>query len=263
MKKLIFLMGLVGLLIPGAGGQSVFDGTWKADFSTTKSPAKPFQLLLKDRIFSCNTCDFPFAVKADGTDQVVQGDPYRDTLAVKVVSDLEIQETSKKSGKVVTTSKICISPDSNEMTADYSDSSATNGGPPVVATVHAKRIGKAPFGAHAVSGTWRTETTESSENGALYTFKVRGDEITMTTPTGQSYTARLDGTQAPVKGDPGSNTVKVRLIRENTLEEVYLLDGKPQKVYRTVVNADGKRAVVSTEDKHRNTTTTFESVKQE
>lgn len=36
-----------------------------------------------------------------------------------------------------------------------------------------------------------------SANGLWFTCKIEGENLTMTNPTGQSYTARLDGTEAP------------------------------------------------------------------
>lgn len=51
------------------------------------------------------------------------------------------------------------------------------------------------------------------------TYKVSGDELTMTTPTGQSYTAKLDGTEAPYKGDPGTDGISVKMRGKDTLGE--------------------------------------------
>jgi len=46
-----------------------------------------------------------------------------------------------------------------------------------------------------------------SDNGLMFTFKTEGDSAHMTTPTGQSYTAKLDGTETPYRGDPGTTIV--------------------------------------------------------
>ena len=44
-----------------------------------------------------------------------------------------------------------------------------------------------------------------SNNGITWNYKVNGDELTMTTPTGQSYTAKMDGSAGPrSKGIRGS-----------------------------------------------------------
>ena len=69
----------------------------------------------------------------------------------------------------------------------------------------------------------------------MWTYKVSGDELTMTTPTGQSYTAKLNGPEAPCKGDPGTTSVAVKMMGKNTLEETDYRDGKPISVAKTVV----------------------------
>jgi len=39
--------------------------------------------------------------------------------------------------------------------------------------------------------------------------------LTMTTPTGQKYTAKMDGTEAPFSGDPGLTAVSVKKMGAN------------------------------------------------
>jgi hypothetical protein len=91
-------------------------------------------------MYECKTCAPPYKVRADGTDQSVSGYPYFDTVAIKVVSDHEIEETDKKSGKVVVTLTSAVSPDGKTSTFTFSDSGNTNGGPPVTGKGEATRI---------------------------------------------------------------------------------------------------------------------------
>jgi len=145
----------------------------------------------------------PIDIKADGQDQKVTGHPYFDTMSVKVVDDRTIEDTTKKNGKTVGTSRTWVSPDGNMLMFEFTDSSATNADP-VTGKGEETRVAKGPAGSHAISGSWRTTKIDSvSDNGLSFTYKVEGDSLTMTTPTGQSYTAKLDGTEAPYKGDPG------------------------------------------------------------
>ena len=102
MKNLFFIGLLVLLVVPMAAmAQSPFDGTWKWDPSSVQWPEKPDVFLLQNGMFECKTCVPPVNVKADGTDQQVTGDPYRDTVNVKAIDDHNVEETSKKDGKVV------------------------------------------------------------------------------------------------------------------------------------------------------------------
>jgi hypothetical protein len=88
-----------------------------------------------------------------------------------------------------------------------------------------------------------------SENGLLITYKVDGDTLNMTTPTGQSYSAKLDGTEAPYKGDPGTTGVSVKRINKNEIEETDKRDGKVTGVSHMTVSADGKTMKIVWVDK--------------
>lgn len=264
MKRIVFLAAFVGLLMPiPATAQSAFDGTWKIDMNKVDFSKKPDAFLLQNGMYTCKNCAPAYTIKADGTDQAVSGHPYFDTVAIKVVSDHEIEETDKKDGKVVATSTSIVSPDGNTVTFTFSDSSNTNGGPPVTGKGVVTRVDKGPPGSHAISGSWRMEKMEGlSDNGIVWTYKVSGDEITMTSPMGQSYTAKLDGTEAPMKGDPGVTSVSVKMIGKNTLEETDKRNGKVISVFKMTVASDGKTAKASAEDKLQNRTTLFDAVKQ-
>jgi len=262
MKKLLFVVACAVLLMPGlAAAQSAFDGTWKIDMDKTDFSKKPDVFLLQDGMYECKTCTPPYKVKADGTDQSVSGNPYYDTVAIKVVSDHQVDEADKKDGKVVATSTSTISPDGNTIMFEFSDSTTTNGGPPVTGKGEATRVAKGPAGSNALSGSWRTTKIEGlSDSATVLTFKVSGDEITMTNPTGQTYTAKLNGTDAPMKGDPGISSVSVEMKGKDTLEETDKRDGKVIGVFKMTVAADAKTAKASYDNKLENRITDFPSV---
>ncbi|HEY6273221.1 MAG TPA: hypothetical protein VIX19_14675 [Terriglobales bacterium] len=264
MKRLFFVVALGALLMPTlAMAQSAFDGTWKIDLNKVDFSKKPDVFLLQDGMYECKTCIPPYKIKADGSDQPVSGHPYYDSVAIKVVSDHEIEETDKKGDVAVVTATSAVSSDGKTMTFTFSDSSNTNGGPPVTGKGEAMRVAKGPAGSNAISGSWRTTKIESlSENATAFTYKVNGDEITMTNPTGQSYTAKLDGTDAPMKGDPGVTSISVKMMGKDTLEETDKRDGKVIGVLKMKVASDGKTAKASYDDKRSNRTNEFDLTKQ-
>jgi hypothetical protein len=224
---------------------------------------KPDVIVLQGGMYECKTCVPLIKVKADGTDQAVTGHPYYDTIAITVVNDHEIQETNKKGGKVVATATTIISPDGGTETSTFSDSTATNGGPPVTGKGTATRTAKGPAGSHAVSGSWVAKSIEGiSDNAIVWTYKVSGNAVTMTNPTGQSYTAKLDGTDAPMKGDPGTSSVSVKMIGKSTVEETDKRDGKVIGIWKMTVAADGKSAKGTALDTLSNRTTSFDIIKQ-
>jgi hypothetical protein len=263
MKKLAFVGLLMLLLMPVlAMAQSAFDGTWKVDLNKAQMPKKPDVYVLQNDTYECKTCAPVITVKADGQDQKVAGHPYMDTVAIKVVDDRTIEETDKKDGKTVTTSKTVVAPDGKTATFEFSDSSNTNADP-VTGKGEITRVAKGPAGAHAISGSWRTTKLDNfSDNGLLFTYKVDGDSLSMKSPTGQSYTAKLDGTDAPYKGDTGTNGVSVKRLGKNEIQETDKRDNKAISVARMTVAPDGKTMTIAVSDKLHGTTSQFVAEKQ-
>ncbi len=266
MKKLSFLVPLGALFLTTgfAGAQSSLAGTWKVDMNKVDFSKKPDVYVVQGGMYECKTCTPPVKVKADGTDQAVSGIPYLDTMAIKIVSDHELQETDKKGGKVVGTSTTKMSADGKMVMFSFTDSSNTNGGPPVTGKGEAVRVAPGPAGSNPIlSGSFRTTKMEGlSDNAIKWTYRLNGDEITMTNPTGQSYTAKLGGSDAPMKGDPGVTSVSVKMLDKNTFEETDKRDGEVLSVFKLVVAADGKTAKASAYDKRSDRTTDFDAVKQ-
>jgi hypothetical protein len=205
MKKLLSFGLLTALVfsVP-AIAQNAFDGTWKFNLNDAQFPKKPDVFVLQDGMYHCKTCAPPMDVKVDGEDHPVTGHPYFDSVSIKVMDDRTVEETDKKNGKTVATSKTVVSQDGKTADLEFSDSSNTNADP-ITGKATLTRVAKGPAGSHAVSGSWITSKMEQlSDNGRTITFKVEGDSLSMTNQNGQSYVAKLDGTDAPYKGDPGT-----------------------------------------------------------
>jgi hypothetical protein len=263
MRHTRWFLLITSLLMPGmAMAQSAFDGTWKVDLKTAEFPTKPDVYLLQDGTYHCKTCVPAVDVKADGQDHKVSGHRYYEMVSIKVVDDRTIEETDKRNGKTVATSRTWVSADGNTLMFEFTDSSATNADP-VTGKGEATRVAKGPAGSHAISGSWRTSKLDSvSDNGLMFTDKVEGDSLRMSTPTGQGYTAKLDGTEAPYAGDPGTTSVSVKKVDKNTIEETDKRDGKVISVTRMTVAADGKSMTISVNDKLHGTTSQYVAVKQ-
>jgi hypothetical protein len=263
MKNSLRFAFLLVLFAPAlAWGQAGFDGTWKVDLSKVQFPSKPDEFLLQNGMYQCKTCEPPINIKADGQDQPVSGSPYFDAMAVKVIDNNSIGITQKKDGKAVMTGTATVSPDGGTITLDFVNSGLPAGGP-VSGKFEETRVAKAPAGSNAISGSWRPTKMESMDaNALIFTFKLEGDTLNYSTPTGQSYTAKLDGTDAPYTGDPGTTNVSVKRLDKNTLEETDKRDGKVVSVSRMTLAPDGKSLNISSEDKQQGTTTTFTAVRQ-
>ena len=101
---------------------------------------------------------------------------------------------------------------------------------------------------------------KESDNGLDMTLKTSGDEITMTEPTGESYTAKLDGTDAPYKGSYNTDTVSVKKIDAHTLEETDKRGGQVIEVDKMTVA--GKKLTVVATNKLTDRTSTYIATKK-
>ena len=248
MKKLVLLL----LVLPAlAWAQSAFNGTWKADPTTAKMSSKPDTYVLQNGMYDCKTCVPPYKVKADGTAQKVTGHPYFDTIAIKPLDDKRVEESWTKDGKKQGSQTFEISPDGKMMTVSVTDNSAPSG-KPVQAKVMMKRVAAGPPGSHAMSGSWEQENFDANDDAMTFTIKVDGDTLTSSSPLGSGYTAKMDGSDAPYKGDPGITSVSVKKLGPNTLEETDKRDGKVISVNKMTVT--GNKMTIEWIDKLRNQT---------
>ncbi len=253
------LLGLVLLLPLFAWAQSPFDGTWKFNLSSAQFPQKPDTFALQNGQYTCSTCIPKIAVKADGADYRVPEAKGYDTLAVRQVDEKTVQLTRKKDGKVVSVSTDSVSEDGKTLTSDFKDYPPQ--GQPVTGKVELTRVTAGPAGAHAISGSWRVAKVENvSEQALTITFKSTPDGLSMSAPTGESYEAKFDGKDYPVKGDRAGGTVSLKKVNANTIQETYKQDGKPVAVNEMTVQGNALKMV--SKDVRRGTTTTVTAAKQ-
>jgi len=221
-------------------GQSVFDGTWKVDLKSEKSMFKPIEIVLKDGEYSCRSCTPSYAIKADGQDHKVKVSPYFDTMAITIVNERTVSRIDKKDGEQVGTLKIWVSEDGKTLHRDFSRINAP-GEPAETGSFTATRLFSGPAGSHAISGKWHENPTESlSENAQSLTIKIEGETLTMASPLGDSFAAKMDGTEAPVKGDRGADRVRIKKLGPNSLEQTMMLEGKLVNITKMTVSPDGK-----------------------
>lgn len=241
-------------------GADAINGTWKADLASLQVEQQPDQLLLRDGQYSCDTCVPKVSIPADGAFHPVSGSGYFDSVSVKVVDDRTVSYARKKGDKVVGEFSREVSADGKKMTVKFKDSSTPNA-PPVSGEYTETRVADAPAGAHTISGSWQPEKIQNvSDEGLTTTYALEGDVLHMSTPAGQSYDAKLDGTDTPIKGDPAGTMASVRRVGDG-FEETDKRGGKVVGVATFTVGADGKLHG-SFVDKERNQTTRFVATKQ-
>jgi hypothetical protein len=247
-------------IVVSASAQSPLDGTWRTLLNQTKFSPKPLASYLSQGWYHCVSCNPSFDVQADGQDHPVTGRSY-DTISVHEADAKSIEITTKKAGTTISEQTRTVSADGKTMTVKTTFHPA-NGGAVVTSEAKATRVGLAPAAINPTSGSWRIASVQQSDNGLLVTFKTNGDEITMTEPTGETYTAKFDGNDYPVKGAFGWDAVCLKRINKNTIEETDKRAGKVIDVSTTTISADGKKMTVVDTDKVSDRTSTYVAAKQ-
>lgn len=217
-----------------AGAGSV-DGTWKVDVNSVQFDQKPDEMLLQAGQYTCKSCVPPVTLAADGAFHPITA-PYADSESVKVVDDHHVVRTTKKGGKQVGETKLEVSPDGNTLTGAFSDTSGSN---TATGTFVETRVGAEPSGAHAISGQWKPSKLQDFNTAALtFTFKADGDTLHSSSGTGQSFDAKFDGPDVPIKGDNAGTTASVKKTADG-FQETDKRGGKVVGVFTFSVDANG------------------------
>lgn len=253
--KLVFVAVLLGC--PLLFGQSAFDGTWHFSADSAQVTGNNDKFSLENGTYRCDSCNPKVEAKADGHDHPISGSPYSDTINVRQISDHEVEIVTKKDGKVVGRTKRTVSADGKTLTVEFesvingekanSQFTETRVGDVPSASMMASSNSQAP---NKITGEWKPDKlTAASENSMTYAYKMTGDTFSMKGPQGSSYEAKMDGSDAPYKGDPGITTVSITKIDANTVEETDKRDGKAIGVAHLSVDPDGKHLKLNYEDK--------------
>ena len=253
------LLFVVALLCGAVGfAQSSLDGTWKFDMSQSKFSPKPFVFYISQGWYHCVSCNPAYDVQADGQDHAVTGHAF-DTMSVTIVDPHTMSSVSKKGANVGEEATATVSADGKMLTIKETDHPA-NGSAPSTFEASFKRVGIAPSGVHATSGQWQELKAQGSDNALTVTYKMNGEELTMNAPTGETYTAKLDGADYPVKNSYGYDAVSLKRIDANTIEETDKRGGKVTDVSRITVA--GKTLKIVDHDMINDRTSSFVATKK-
>ena len=97
---------------------------------------------------------------------------------------------------------------------------------------------------------------------SVATFKVSREVAELSTLSGITYKAKLNGADAKVEGDLKTTTVSVTRPSKNVLLEISKLDGKPWLSMRMAVEPDGKTAKVTWKNLNTNKGGSYEMARQ-
>ena len=224
--KLLYVQTVIAVLATSrlALAQSQFDGTWRPDPQKASPTRKPDAFQLSHGRYECQSCQPPYTIKADGQDQAVSGVELYDTMSVTIVDPHTVNRLAKKSGQTVMKSAMTVSADG----ASLVESQVIYGMEPhpIALTSKSARTAAAPPGAHLMSGAWRRLETDLTHHDEDTTYKMTADALAMSDRMGRSFTAKLDGTDAPYLGDSHFTAVSLKVIDPRTIEEYDKKDGK-------------------------------------
>jgi len=249
------------LLLPAVAlASSAFDGTWKMRMDSMKTTGKADQFQVLDGMYSCSSCVPEIKVKADGTDQKVEGHPYYDTVAVTVASPSSIHVVEKQGGKLVISVNYEVSTDGKTLTGKFQD---YTGSKMATGTFTETRRAPAPPGSHRVSGSWQPDQLhEANDAQRTFAYQMTNDQFSMHW-NGQSYNAKFDGKEYPVHGDPGKTVVTLKRLDDYNVQETDSRDGKVTDEIHIAAAKDGQSIEVTDNDVLHHQITTFTLDKQQ
>ncbi len=258
MQKLLLA---VAVLFPSIlAAQSPFDGTWKTIYDQSILSPKPISFSVSKGAYDAFTAVPKIHVKADGQDQPVSGHPY-DSIAVTEIDGQTVRIVYKKNAKTIRELVYSVSADGKSLTYK-SKSHPPSSDEIITAEATMERVGAAPAGANATSGSWRAQKRSSSENDLLTTYKRNGDALTSSKPTGETWTAKLDGKDCPVKGNYNFDSISLKQMDGHNLEASYKRAGKLIEVDKMTISTDGKRMTRVAESKLSGRISTYVAEKQ-
>lgn len=234
----IALAGLLAMTTP-ALAQSPYDGVWKIDLASAQLPDRPQVWSLKDGIYSCSSCVPAYAIPADGQFHRVEGYSYWDEMSLRIVDDRTIDDAQRLKGRQATATRSQVSADGNTLKVTWTDTSAPNG---MASSGEAamSRVASGEAGAHAISGSWKSQAVESmSEASLIATMRLEDGVFSFESGEGYRFEASLGGPAVPMIGDLAGATVSVRQLDDGTLEETDYINGEPTSKTILAPAADG------------------------
>jgi hypothetical protein len=125
----------------------------------------------------------------------------------------------------------------------------------VALTLVASGLMQAQGTADPLVGTWKLNAAKSKPSpgssvpkSQTVKYETQGDALKVTADTvnedgttqHQAYSAKFDGKEYPITGDPDRDSATMKRIDAYTTEVVGKKAGKPSVTYRRVVSKDGK-----------------------
>lgn len=226
--------------------QTAFIGTWRPDPQKPGPNEQSTVVELIDGQYECKSCMPPYRVKADGQDHAVSGAANFDTMSVTIADKRTVLKIARKGGQTTAQIKDMVVKDGRKLIETQTIYGMA--AHPFDMAREFVRIAPGPHRSHQVSGQWRLVQTDLVNHEEDTTYAFSGNTLTMSDHFGRSFSAKLDGTQAPYRGDPEFTAVSVKLLDSRTIEESDWNGGKVVKICTWTVRPDGNTMHVRFDD---------------
>jgi hypothetical protein len=101
-----------------------------------------------------------------------------------------------------------------------------------------------------------------SEGLLLVTYKESAGELSESTPTGSSWTAKYDGEYYPVKGSYHADSVSLKKVKDRTNELSFKAGGNIVRVNTITISSDGRIMTIVSESKLSGRVSTWVATRQ-
>jgi hypothetical protein len=234
-RHLIFF----GLCAPVAAlAETPFAGTWEVQPELTTFSQRPLGLLIDRGVYKRTSCAPDDQVPADGAFHPIIGDPWVETMSVRVLDKNRVEVTQEIAGSATWRGTYNVAKDGRTMQLKFENARAAK---PVSGTIEFARDGEPLENAHLVSGNWVPQKLlDLSATGRTMSIQDTENGLTMKASDGRNYDIKFDRQDYPLKGYLDGATVQVGRRAPKTLQ----VNGKQHGVYVEmglgVVSDDGK-----------------------
>ncbi len=121
---------------------------------------------------------------------------------------------------------------------------------PIEFATHSTRVSAGPRGSHTISGEWRVTDGDLTNHAEDTIIQVTDNALSMSDRMGRTFSAKLDGTDAPYHGSHEFTSLSLKVIDKNTIEESDKKDGNIVKISLWSIGPDGKTMHVRFDDTH-------------
>lgn len=221
-----------------ASAETPFAGTWVVTPELTTFALRPMGLMIDRGVYRRTSCVPDDSLPADGAEHAVVGDPWAQTMSVRVLDDHRVEMAQKIGGKLTWKGTYVVSKDGKSMQLKFEDSRPAKA---VSGKIEFARIGDAVSNAHLVSGDWMPQKVlELSASGRSVTFQDTDNGLIMTASDGRGFDIHFDRKDYPLNGYLEGATVQVGRRAAMTLQVNRKQHGALIEMSLGTVSADGQ-----------------------